>query len=622
MGVSMNGTGDSTGPGTSGLSPQGLVIDPVTQRLYVHNYMGRSVSIFNIAPILDLSATSMAAPTVVTLVPVADDKLNVGPVNKTVLRGKQVFYNSSDLRMSRLNYISCAGCHLDGAADMRVWDFTNRGEGLRNTVVLQGRGGTAHGNVHWSANFDEIQDFDNDAYFHFHAGNPVSPPGAAFSSFTESPNPPMAAANKDRSDDLDAMANYVASLTKVSRSPFRNADGTLTAQGAAGEAVFKARNCQRCHTGSRFTDSTVGNLAPAVDPVGPVALNTPILHNVGTIKTTSGQRLGGGALPGVDTPTLKGVWQSPPYLHDGSAATLADVFNVVGVEATKHLGGVLTAQEQADLARYMIEIDEIDAPPVPPGQVNTVAITSVSTGRPYSLATPAAGRYPFVDRSYQITGGSFLVDDILLRTSEDDKAVSDPNHVVLTFANPGLTWKVFVCYDGRQTSLPSWLSGWNPSGETITVTHMPSGVTVLEHDVLAPGTLTLGGNRATGAAGALRNYFVLIREMGSPPTFEEGPLSQNEWVHDHDADGDGLLDEFEAVTAANVPGLSPWVADSAVTGESDEDQVVGSRTLFVLLQTFGKGGGGGGSGGGSCGLSGFEFLLPLVAFRLLRRRRV
>jgi len=71
-----------------------------------------------------------------------------------------------------------------------------------------------------------------------------------------------------------------------------------------------------------------------------------------------------------------------------------------------------------------------------------------------------------------------------------------------------------------------------------------------------------------------------------------------------------------------VPGLSPWVADGAVTGESDEDQVVGSRTLFVLLQTFGKGGGGGGSGGGSCGLSGFEFLLPLVAFRLLRRRRV
>jgi hypothetical protein len=158
----MNGTGDSTGPGTSGLSPQGLVIDPATEKLYVHNYMSRSVSIFDIAPILNLNATSMAPPTVVTVVPTVSDKLFFGPANKTVLRGKQVFYNSSDPRMSRLNYISCAGCHLDGAADMRVWDFTNRGEGLRNTVVLQGRGGTAHGNVHWSANFDEIQDFEND----------------------------------------------------------------------------------------------------------------------------------------------------------------------------------------------------------------------------------------------------------------------------------------------------------------------------------------------------------------------------------------------------------------------------------------------------------------------------
>ena len=58
--------------------------------------------------------------------------------------------------------MSCATCHLDGGHDGRVWDFTGRGEGLRNTATLHGRGGTAHGNVHWTANFDEIQDFEND----------------------------------------------------------------------------------------------------------------------------------------------------------------------------------------------------------------------------------------------------------------------------------------------------------------------------------------------------------------------------------------------------------------------------------------------------------------------------
>ena len=35
------------------------------------------------------------------------------------------------------------------------------GEGLRNTIDLRGRSGIGHGPLHWSANFDEVQDFEN-----------------------------------------------------------------------------------------------------------------------------------------------------------------------------------------------------------------------------------------------------------------------------------------------------------------------------------------------------------------------------------------------------------------------------------------------------------------------------
>lgn len=55
---------------------------------------------------------------------------------------------------------------LDGGHDGRTFDFTQRGEGLRNTTDLRGRGGMAHGNVHWTANFDEIQDFIIDIMEH------------------------------------------------------------------------------------------------------------------------------------------------------------------------------------------------------------------------------------------------------------------------------------------------------------------------------------------------------------------------------------------------------------------------------------------------------------------------
>src|SRR5439155_24751590 len=84
-----------------------------------------------------------------------------------VLLGKQIFYNAADARMSRDKYLSCAACHIDGDSDGRVWDFTDRGEGLRNTIALTGHPGIRQGPVHWSANFDEIQDFEGDIRYAF-----------------------------------------------------------------------------------------------------------------------------------------------------------------------------------------------------------------------------------------------------------------------------------------------------------------------------------------------------------------------------------------------------------------------------------------------------------------------
>ncbi len=638
MDLPLNGPGEPSGTSLNSadsLAPQGLVLDPAANRLYVQNYMGRTVAIFNVANILNGTAGTMGAP--VSVLPTV---LTADLLGNTVRDGKRVFYNAGDPRMSLNGYISCAGCHLDGGSDMRVFDFTNRNEGFRNTVMLQGRAGTGHGNVHWSANFDEIQDFDNDVYFQFHFGNPAPGPGPANSSFTLNPNAPMGAANAGRDAALDAMAAYVASLDKVARSPFRNADGTLTATGAAGEAIFKTLDCQRCHGGSTFTDSKVGNLAPVVDPVGIVPPNTPVLHNVGTIRPTSGKRLGqpagpGLTLPGIDTPTLKGIWQTAPFFHDGSAATMRAVIDAVPIApapANAHGGmHLLTDDEKAALERYMIEIDELDAPPVPAAQDNSVELVSNSTSRPYSLATSAQGRLPYVDRSYAITTNlaglaPSLDGRILLRTHEDDKNVSAASHLTFTLDN---TSDVYIFFDSRAATLPTWVGagGWTalPSHD-LTIT--PGLVMNAYRRQNVTGTVTLGGNAAAGAAGALRNYFVIIHQTAGPVVFEEGPIAQREWVHQQDGDGDGLRDDFEAVSSATVANLSPWKVDSNTGTVSDEDLPSGGSTLFAaqpppITMTPPGGGfaGGGGGGGGGCGLGGLEFLLPLLAARLITRRR-
>ncbi|MEM9081556.1 MAG: PA14 domain-containing protein, partial [Verrucomicrobiota bacterium] len=134
-------------------APQGLSLSPDGRSLLVHNFMSRTVSVHNITALVENGTESV--PRSATLDPTASESL---PAD--VLLGKQLFYDSRDDKVSREDYMSCASCHNDGGHDGRTWDFTGFGEGLRNTIDLRGRGGPEHGAIHWSANFDEFQDFE------------------------------------------------------------------------------------------------------------------------------------------------------------------------------------------------------------------------------------------------------------------------------------------------------------------------------------------------------------------------------------------------------------------------------------------------------------------------------
>ncbi len=286
----------------SGLAPQGLVFDSARNRLYSMNFMSRSVTVFDVQPALqrnEFTFTRVLETSTVTQEPLSDD----------ILLGKQLFYNASDLRMSSDSYISCATCHVNGGHDGRVWDFSDRGEGLRNTIDLRGRAGTGHGNVHWSANFDEIHDFELDIVNNFQ--------GEGFTQAVGGPHASLGESNAGRSAHLDALVAYVTSLDRshLPRSPHREADGAPSQLALRGSEVFIEQNCYSCHDPTRgFTNSRVGNGS---------------LHDVGTLRDSSGLRLGS-TLPGIDTPTLLGLWDGAPFLHDGSAAELSDVFKAHG----------------------------------------------------------------------------------------------------------------------------------------------------------------------------------------------------------------------------------------------------------------------------------------------------
>jgi len=250
-----------------------------------------------------------------------------------VLLGKKLFYDARDTRLAKDAYLSCAACHADGGDDGRVWDFTGMGEGLRNTVSLVGRAG-GQGRLHWSANFDEVQDFEGQ--IRAFSGGTGLLSDAAFSTGTRSQ--PLGDAKAGLSAELDALAAYLKSLTRPTPSPFRSATG-LTPAGAAGRVLFASRGCNSCHYGATFSNEDASEL-----------------KNIGTLRPSSGQRLFGPLL-GIDVPSLRDAFASAPYLHDGSASTLAGAI-------AAHQGVTLSETDMAQLVEFVRQIDGTE-PAVP-----------------------------------------------------------------------------------------------------------------------------------------------------------------------------------------------------------------------------------------------------------------
>jgi hypothetical protein len=187
------------------------------------------------------------------------------------------------------------------------------------------------GRLHWSANFDEVQDFE--AQIRTLAQGTGLMTDTQF--FTGTRSSSLGDAKAGVSTDLDALAAYLGSLTTFELSPFRTTAGALTTDAVTGRTVFAAR-CASCHIGSDYSDSA--------------SLST---RNIGTLKASSGKRLNG-VLAGIDTPTLRDVTSTAPYLHDGSAASIE-----AAIQA--HAGIALTATELANVAAFTRQIGSEEA---------------------------------------------------------------------------------------------------------------------------------------------------------------------------------------------------------------------------------------------------------------------
>jgi Bacterial Ig-like domain/PKD domain len=408
-------TGDIVATLPCGNAPQGLCFEPETNQLFINSGIANTVDVYDL--------TNFLTKGTIPLLP----SRTIGKTINAILtgpqaRGKAMFYNASDEKMSFEGYLACATCHQDGGHDGRVWDFTDRGEGLRNTTDLRGRGGMRHGNVHWTGNFNEIADFENDIRNHFGG-----------TGFIENgpPYPPLSTqSNSVSSGPLFDLTQYVASLQSASvpRSPHRTPSGELTIDALLGRALFNGKStltnaptvalsCLTCHAGNQMVNTTHntsgnGNQATTTE----LRSNTQSI-NLGTIFQPFSGKAANQTLNSINTPTLMGIHDTPPYLHFGQAATLEAVFEPITAPAGTTVSPStinrnpghdlsptgfypLTSNERTQLLAYLRQIDreapnDIIPPAAPSNFTHIRGANSLTLNWTASTATDLLGYIVF-----------------------------------------------------------------------------------------------------------------------------------------------------------------------------------------------------------------------------------
>jgi hypothetical protein len=139
-----------------------------------------------------------------------------------------------------------------------------------------------------------------------------------------------------------------------------------------------------------------------------------------------------------------------------------------------------------------------------------VQIVSVSTGKKYALSEAKSGAQAYIDRNYTVNAVSAgLAGGVLVQTANDDKAVSTATHLKLKAHKDAL---LYVAYDRRAGSLPTWLASWTPTAESLSTTDSgASPLKVYKKAVSAGAEITLGGNLNGGDTGARSNYLVVAK---------------------------------------------------------------------------------------------------------------
>ena len=280
----------------TGANPKGLALSPDGKRLYVAEHLQDRIAIISTDSLETIGTIDLG-----------------GPRRITVHRlGRRLLNNAGHTFQ---NQYSCYTCHPDAHEDGLVYNMASKdmGRNMTNTQSLRHIGDTPP--FKWNGMNQSVYKQD----------------GMRFSTV-------LTRTEAFNYKELDEITAYI--MTGIDNPPdlLYNPDGELTEAQIVGKEIFErtrdkrgyeipvVNRCVTCHPAPYFTNKKKAD--------------------VGTLALSDDSIL-------FDTPHLNNIFASPPYLHDGRARTLEEIWTLYG--KTEQHGSVndLTKIELNELVEYL-----------------------------------------------------------------------------------------------------------------------------------------------------------------------------------------------------------------------------------------------------------------------------
>lgn len=280
----------------TGANPKGLVLSPDGRYLYVAEHLQDRIAIINTESLETSGTIDLGGP----------DRITVAR------RGRRLMNNAGHTFQTQY---SCYTCHPDAHEDGLVYNMASKdmGRNITNTQSLRNIGETPP--YKWNGKNQTVYKQD----------------GMRFSTV-------LTRTEAFSYKDLDALTSYI--MTGIPNPPNLryNPDGELTDIQKRGKIIF-----ERTHDFNGY-EIPVVNRCVTCHPA-PYYTNRQ-MTSVGTLAASDDSIL-------FDTPHLNNIFASPPYLHDGRAATLEEIWTIHG--KTEEHGAVndLTKIQLNELVEYL-----------------------------------------------------------------------------------------------------------------------------------------------------------------------------------------------------------------------------------------------------------------------------